>query len=103
MGKLSAWELTKIAGVAAVIILVGWYFRSPPRPECTLDLQAALDRSRAAILQGSAEEAPARCTAYRAHRALLESSKRCIGVKSIASLDSEIAAYERLIAQTCSS
>ncbi len=79
-------------------------YSRPRPPECTLNLSMALDRSRDAIVQGSSEDATARCAVYRAHMALLESNKRClVSVRSIGPLDSEMAAYQRLITQTCTS
>jgi len=97
-------EKAKIVGAAAgVILLVGamsiaQFHRSSG---CPADLDLALDRSRSAILQQSSESPTERCTAYRAHVALLESKKRCIGPRQLGPFSSELAGYDELIARTC--
>jgi hypothetical protein len=93
----------KIIGVTAgLFVLVGMISITEYRSSgCPVDLDLALGQSQAAILQQSSEGPAKRCTAYRAHRELLERKKRCIGLRQLTSLSSEMAAYDELIARTC--
>src|ERR1700722_18917386 len=95
-----------LAAAAGAIAFLAILFAVSTRPSgCGLgsvNLDLALDRSRSAILQGSAGTASDRCAAYRAHTALLEGKRKCVGGRELSTLSSELAAYEELTTKTCS-